>query len=102
MMKKLWISAITSLVVSTAYSQSVPNSILEFMDLYDCESEYEIKGQDTIVYLKTDIGLLGLTVEPNRIDEEEEGTYTFYDLGPYSVCEAITDCKDMVSIIRYR
>jgi len=86
-MKK--IAIIAALVLgSQAFAQEAPKSILDFTQL-GVPSEVTIPiPKDTLVYVFAPVSVLNLDVEPNRVDNDPEGVFSFYDLGNFIVLES--------------
>jgi hypothetical protein len=72
---------------SQLLAQEAPKSILEFTQL-GVPSEVEIPiTKDTLVYVFAAVSVLNLQVEPNRVDNDPEGVFSFYDLGNFIIME---------------
>ena len=86
-MKK--IAIIAALVLgSQAFAQEAPKSILDFTQL-GVPSEVTIPiPKDTLVYVFAPVSVLNLDVEPNRVDNDPEGVFSFYDLGNFIILES--------------
>ena len=86
---------------SQAVAQEVPKSILEFTNT---SSTYEVRmpiENDTLVYVDAPVACLNLEVEPHRVDNDPEGVFSFYKIGPFSVMEAkMNDGRTFFSVIR--
>lgn len=73
---------------SQLFAQEAPKSILEFTQL-GVPSELTIPiPKDTLVYVFAPVSVLNLDVEPNRVDNDPEGVFSFYDLGNFIIMEA--------------
>lgn len=102
-MKKI-LTVLALVLGSQLSAQEAPSSILEFGNIGN--SEFELYGRDTVVYVQADINAFNaFDVEetPNRVDNDEDGVYSFYDCGGFSLCEVRkNDGRVLVSIVRYR
>lgn len=99
-MKK--IAIIAALVLgSQAFAQSVPKSILDFTKI-DAKSEITVPiANDTIVYVFAPVSILNLDVKAHRVDNDPEGVFSFYKVGPFSVMESKrNDGRVRFSVIR--
>ena len=83
------------------FAQEAPKSIVEFTQL-GFPSEVTIPiPQDTLVYVDAPVSVLNLAVEPHRVDNDPEGVFSFYEVGPFSVMESKrNDGRIRFSVIR--
>lgn len=73
---------------SQLFAQEAPKSILDFTKVdFPSEVTIPIPG-DTLVYVFAPVSILNLEVEPNRVDNDPEGVFSFYEVGPFSIMEA--------------
>ena len=86
---------------SQLFAQEAPKSIVEFTQL-GFPSEVTIPiAQDTLVYVFAPVSVLNLDVEPNRVDNDPEGVFSFYDLGNFIIMESKrNDGRIRFSVIR--
>ena len=86
---------------SQLFAQEAPNSIVAYTQLGH-PSEVTIPiPKDTMIYVDAPVSVLNLEVEAHRVDNDPEGVYSFYKVGPFSVMEAKrSDGKVFFSIIR--
>lgn len=99
-MRKLMIILAMSLG-SQAIAQEAPKSILEFTKL-GFSSEVTIPiAKDTMVYVFAPVSILNLDVEPNRVEDDPVGVFSFYDFGAFSIMESKrNDGRVRFSVIR--
>jgi len=86
---------------SQLFAQEAPKSIVEFTQL-GFSSEVTIPiPQDTLVYVDAPVSVLNLAVEANRVDNDPEGVFSFYEVGSFIVMEAkMNDGRVFFSVIR--
>ena len=86
---------------SQLFAQEEPKSILFFTEL-GVPNELTIPiPQDTLVYVFAPVSILNLDIEPHRVDNDPEGVFSFYKVGPFSVMEAKrNDGRVRFSVIR--
>ena len=86
---------------SQLFAQEAPKSIVEFTQL-GFPSEVTIPiPKDTMVYVDAPVSVLNLAVEPHRVDNDPEGVFSFYKVGPFSVMESKrNDGRIRFSVIR--
>jgi len=86
---------------SQLFAQEAPKSILDFTQL-GFPSEVTIPiPKDTMVYVDAPLSVLNLEVEPHRVDNDPEGVFSFYEVGPFSVMESKrNDGRIRFSLIR--
>lgn len=86
---------------SQLFAQEAPKSIVDFA-LTGFPSEVTVPiANDTIVYVHAPVSVLNLEVEPHRVDNDPEGVFSFYKVGPFSVMESKrNDGRIRFSVIR--
>ena len=73
---------------SQLFAQEAPKSILDFTQ-FGVPSEVTIPiPEDTLVYVFAPVSVLNLEVEPNRVDNDSDGVFSFYDLGNFIIMES--------------
>lgn len=86
---------------SQLFAQEGPKSILDFTRV-EFSSEVTMPiAQDTVVYVDAPVSILNLEVDAHRVDNDPEGVFSFYKVGPFSVMEAkMNDGRTFFSVIR--
>ena len=86
---------------SQLFAQEAPKSILDFTQV-DFPSEVKIPiPLDTVVYVDASVDILNLNVDAHRVDNDPEGVFSFYKVGPFSVMEAkMNDGRTFFSVMR--
>lgn len=86
---------------SQLFAQEAPKSILDFTQL-GFPSEVTIPiPKDTMVYVDAPLSVLNLEVEPHRVENDPDGVFSFYEVGPFSVMESKrNDGRIRFSLIR--
>jgi hypothetical protein len=99
-MKKMMI-VLAIMLGNQLFAQEAPKSIVEFTQL-GFPSEVTIPiPQDTLVYVDAPVSVLNLDVEANRVDNDPEGVFSFYEVGSFIVMEAkMNDGRVFFSVIR--
>ena len=98
---KKFIIIVAIMLGGQLFAQEVPRSIVEFTKV-DFPSEVTIPiPKDTMVYVFAPVSILNLKVEPHRVDNDSEGVFSFYQVGPFSVMESKrNDGRVRFSVIR--
>lgn len=86
---------------SQLFAQEAPKSILEFTNTsFTSEVKMPI-ANDTLVYVDAPVASLNLEVKAHRVDNDPEGVFSFYKVGPFSIMEAkMNDGRTFFSVIR--
>lgn len=99
-MRKMMI-VVAMMLGSQLFAQEEKNSILDFADpRFNTEYSMPI-ANDTVLFVDAPVQVLGLDVEPHRVDNDPEGVFTFYTVGKFHFTEAkMNDGRVFFSVMR--